>query len=106
MILKFKMCVIRHSTPHHTTMNAPSPNMMNAPRAPVAPVVTTNASAKPAAAGMARHLNVRNMLILVAVLIGAYMAWPMVFPAKPPAEPVVEVTDTEKDDDEDVTEEA
>lgn len=106
MILKFKMCVIRHSTPHHTTMNAPSPNMMNAPRAPVAPMVTTNAS-KPSA-GMARHLNVRNMLILVAVLIGAYMAWPMVFPTKPPAEPVVEVTDAEKDEDEDedVTEEA
>ena len=105
MILKFKMCVIRHSIPHHTTMNAPSPNMMNAPRAPVAPMVTTNASAKPAA-GMARHLNARNMLILVAVLIAAYMAWPMVFPTKPPAEPVVEVTDTEKDEDEDVAEEA
>lgn len=87
-------------------MNAPSPNMMNAPRAPVAPMVTTNAS-KPAA-GMARHVNVRNVLILIAVLVGAYMAWPMVFPTKPTAEPVVEVIEEEKDqdEDEDVTEEA
>jgi hypothetical protein len=85
-------------------MNAPSPNMMNAPRAPVAPMVTTNAS-KPAA-GMARHVNVRNVLILIAVLVGAYMAWPMVFPTKPTTEPVVEVIEEEKDQDEDVTEEA
>lgn len=88
-------------------MNAPSSTMMNnAPRAPVAPMGSTNAS-KPAA-GMARHLNVRNVLILIAVLVGAYMAWPMVFPTKPPAEPVVEVTDAEKDaeKDADVTEEA
>jgi hypothetical protein len=86
-------------------MNAPSPNMMmNAQRAPVAPMGSTNAS-KPAA-GMARHLNVMNVLILIAVLIGAYMAWPMVFPTKPPAEPVVEVTDAEKDQNEDEMEEA
>lgn len=87
-------------------MNAPSPNMMNAPRAPVAPMVTTNAS-KPAA-GMARHVNVRNVLILIAVLVGAYMAWPMVFPTTPTAEPVVDVIEEEKDqdEDEDVTEEA
>jgi hypothetical protein len=87
-------------------MNAPSPNMMNAPRAPVAPMVTTNAS-KPAA-GMARHVNVRNVLILIAVLVGAYMAWPMVFPTKPTTEPVVEVIEEEKDQDqvEDLTEEA
>lgn len=81
-------------------MNAPSPNYMtNAPRAS-APMVTNNAS-KPAATttGMARHFNVRNVLILIAVLVGAYMAWPMVFPTKPPAEPVVEVTDAEKDAD-------
>jgi hypothetical protein len=85
-------------------MNAPSPNMMNAPRAPVAPMVTANAS-KPAT-GMARHVNVRNVLILIAVLVGAYMAWPMVFPTKPTTEPVVEVIEEEKDQDEDVTEEA
>tara|TARA_B100000497_G_scaffold126478_1_gene165469 strand:+ start:386 stop:658 length:273 start_codon:yes stop_codon:yes gene_type:complete len=90
-------------------MNAPSPNMMNAPRAPagVTPIATTNAS-KPAATttGMARHLNARNALIVIAVLVGAYMAWPMVFPTKPPAEPVVEVIEAEKDADDNGMEEA
>ena len=86
-------------------MNATSPNMMmNAQRAPVAPMGSTNAS-KPAA-GMARHLNVMNVLILIAVLIGAYMAWPMVFPTKPPVEPVVEVIEAEKDADDNEMEEA
>jgi flagellar biogenesis protein FliO len=80
-------------------MNAtPTPANMNV-RAPAAPVVTTNPP-KPATNGMARFMNLKMLLIILFVLLGAYMAWPIVFPTKPSQDPVkvVETTEEETDD--------
>ena len=49
----------------------------------ISPTPTPNAQIhKVAKPGLAKYVNAKTMLIVVAILVVGYMAWPMVFPSK------------------------